>query len=118
MACTTLGDMSYSSYARKIRIPRSRIAAIQFILSKLRKSILMNVKFKTQIRYFWFIEELLQKILTTGERCFYHNLEFAEFELKNFIGAILNHPAVIELVKLDELQSLFLNFSAVPFHTR
>ena len=24
----------------------------------------------------------------------HHNLEFAEFELMNFIGAVLNHPAV------------------------
>ena len=70
VACTTLGDMSYFIYTRKIRIPRSRSTAIQFILSKLRKYILMNVKLKIQIRYFWFIEEILQKILTMGERRF------------------------------------------------
>ena len=30
----------------------------------------MNVKIKRQIQHLWFIEELLQKILTIGERCF------------------------------------------------
>ena len=30
----------------------------------------MNVKIKIQIQHLWFIEELLQKILTIEERCF------------------------------------------------
>ena len=58
----------------------------------------MTVEIKRKIQHFWFIKELLHKILTTagvflGE---HHNLEFAEFKLMNFIGAVLNHPAVIE----------------------
>ena len=62
----------------------------------------MNVKIKRQIQHLWFIEELLQKILTIAERSFlrkHHNLELANFELRNFIGAILDHPTVIEFFR-------------------
>ena len=62
----------------------------------------MNMKTKRQIQHLWFIEELLQKILTIAERSFlrkHHNLELANFELRNFIGAILDHPTVIEFFR-------------------
>ena len=48
----------------------------------------MNVKIKRQIQHLRFINRVF-----LGK---HHNLEFAEFELMNFVGAILNHSAVIE----------------------
>ena len=57
------------------------------------------MKIKRQIQHLWFIKELLQNILTIAvAKVFFlrkhHNLEFAEFELTNFIGAVINHPAI------------------------
>ena len=53
----------------------------------------MNVKMKRQIQHLWFIKELLRKILTIAVAKMFFS-ENVTIWVENFIGSVLNHPAV------------------------
>ena len=97
MVYSTLGDMSYFSYTKNIKISRAKSTTIRFILCKKLQKYLWMWKSKDKCSIYDIIRAFTENI-NNSRKVFgkHHNLEFAEFELRRFIGAILNHPSMID----------------------